>query len=989
MKKYLLVSVIIMVALAQRAMAITFNGNSVYQIVCNAYAGGCVTLGATNNQKTPVYYLTTATTDDETYWKFVANGNGAYAIKNAKTGQYITYNGTYDMTTDRRYIALTDNMNGNYSLWTIEQSGNTYIIRNVGITSHVWDVRNGSYIVGTHEANGGSNQYYTFKEKTITVPQDDGIDVSSWMTATTNSLIGWTTSHFFLNTGAGGSHYSTTGDGAYLEQPFVEYWLGHSTLYNDELSQTIANLPAGKYTLSASALSADQFNGNDVTGVTLYVGDKTQAVNTGNNIPVAYNITTTFGGGDLSLGMKLNSTNANWVAIDNVYLYYHGAKTTLIAGEEEKIVVEGAPVKTESEIRALVAEIKNANRNDTVAMFAALENFRKELLEEVRQLEFLPKAAPLDAVFDSLRINDIGMVYDELNNQYMYPIGLDYFGSNYTATINFIHKGSTAILRINGRIIRPGATYTFNNVSANTSYTLSATDANGNVISSKLIFTGVPIVQIYGDFGYDYTKGLIRVFEPGKEQPKLFNTKMKWRGGITNGNNKHKRNYNVKIYNDNWEKKDKRYFGLRDDNKWILEACQVDMLRIRNRVLTDLWNDFSTKPYYFAEQPKAMTGTRGQFVEVLLNSKYVGMYCMTECIDRKQMKLAKHDTINNVFHGQLWKSKDWSYETFMGHYTDRNTYPMYEPASYDNYSEMWQSYSTEYPDIDDVNPTNWEPLYNAVKLIASGSDEEVSQKFNTYFDYPLLKDYYILMETILSSDNHGKNMFFANYDVQKSPKITFAVWDMDATTGQRWSDEYYHSNIMRPEQDYTEYITNFEHGDYNLFRRMKALNINNFNDSVRYRYRELRKTYLNTDSLINRFATAVANLQKCGVADRESKRWSGDSDIDGKTLNFDTELEYIKDWITRRMNYLDVTRFDIASLPEETNGVKNVEALTYDDYINVSGSSIIINCSKAHSVKIYATNGKLIRVVNAKQGQNVVNVPAGIYIVGNKKVIVL
>lgn len=43
---------------------------------------------------------------------------------------------------------------------------------------------------------------------------------------------------------------------------------------------------------------------------------------------------------------------------------------------------------------------------------------------------------------------------------------------------------------------------------------------------------------------------------------------------------------------------------MRSDNNWILDAMAVDRARMRNRVSTDLWLAFSTKPYHAAYTPK-------------------------------------------------------------------------------------------------------------------------------------------------------------------------------------------------------------------------------------------------------------------------------------------------------------------------------------------------------------------------------------------------
>ena len=109
------------------------------------------------------------------------------------------------------------------------------------------------------------------------------------------------------------------------------------------------------------------------------------------------------------------------------------------------------------------------------------------------------------------------------------------------------------------------------------------------------------------------------------------------------------RHYKIK-FDDNHS-----FFGLRNDNKWILDAGQADIFRLRNRIATELWNDFATKPYYINEQPKALSGVRGEVVEVYLNDEYRGIYCFTECMDRKQLKLKKFDQ-DGTIHGTLWKS---------------------------------------------------------------------------------------------------------------------------------------------------------------------------------------------------------------------------------------------------------------------------------------------------------------------------------------------
>ena len=96
-------------------------------------------------------------------------------------------------------------------------------------------------------------------------------------------------------------------------------WPGPFNSY-DKCSQTIYNLPAGTYTLTVTAQAIDQNNNNAACtqGVNLYLGNSKTLIGAAGT----YSVTTTHNGGDLELGVEIESgNNANWVAFDNVRLY--------------------------------------------------------------------------------------------------------------------------------------------------------------------------------------------------------------------------------------------------------------------------------------------------------------------------------------------------------------------------------------------------------------------------------------------------------------------------------------------------------------------------------------------------------------------------------------------------------------------------------------------------------------------------------------------
>lgn len=97
---------------------------------------------------------------------------------------------------------------------------------------------------------------------------------------------------------------------------------------------------------------------------------------------------------------------------------------------------------------------------------------------------------------------------------------------------------------------------------------------------------------------------------------------------------------------------DTSFFGLRNDDDWILDAMFLDKGRMPNRVSMDLWLDFHELPYHDSE-PKAKGATRGKFIEVILDQEYLGVYVFSERIDRKQLKLQSFEDGDNF--GLLYK----------------------------------------------------------------------------------------------------------------------------------------------------------------------------------------------------------------------------------------------------------------------------------------------------------------------------------------------
>ena len=111
------------------------------------------------------------------------------------------------------------------------------------------------------------------------------------------------------------------------------------------------------------------------------------------------------------------------------------------------------------------------------------------------------------------------------------------------------------------------------------------------------------------------------------------------------------------------------------------------------------------------------------------------------------------------------------------------------------------------------------------------------------------------------------------------------------------------------------------------------------------------------------------------------KRWDGSDNI---PLDFDTEMSFLKNWITTR----------VATLDKEYNfdpSVLGIHSVTASGNVNVSGGEGVITIVAAQPARlnIYTPDGVLFRTVSVARGDTILSdIPTGIYIVGGRKVFV-
>ncbi len=481
-------------------------------------------------------------------------------------------------------------------------------------------------------------------------------------------------------------------------------------------------------------------------------------------------------------------------------------------------------------------------------------------------------------------------VEDRINHTWLCSIPQECFGSDWEAQV--APDSTWTDFKLNGTPLPSDNTFKFQAITGGKKYPFTAIDEQGQPIQGDITFTFLPVIELNGDFGYDYVEGTMSINGPDTTSKNDMRAKVKWRGHYSNNEDKHKRNYNIKFLDKNGEKKNRSFYGMRKDNHWKLDAGQADRLRLRNRICNDLWLDMSVKPWYQELEPEAINGSHGKVTEVFLNGEYRGIYGLMEPVDRKQLRLVKHDTINNEFHGQMWFSRTWC-----------RTATMSYPLPWDNNQATWDGIELDYPDFDDVCPTDWSTLARSIQFINTMDINDnwtmLNDSIGNYFDMPVMMDYFIFIVTIQALGNESINIYYSCYDKAINPPLTITPWDLDNTFGSQhfanWSSRTYSPERPINWMNNVALLDMFNHTDYH--------------DLLIDRYWQLRRTILDADSLISRFEQAIDQLKRSGAAARETALWSGDSDLYGRTIDFDDELNYISDWIKRRLAYVDANIF--------------------------------------------------------------------------------
>ena len=385
----------------------------------------------------------------------------------------------------------------------------------------------------------------------------------------------------------------------------------------------------------------------------------------------------------------------------------------------------------------------------------------------------------------------------------------------------------------------------------------------------KLFRTTLPIINIHTDGEIVNSPAVHGIISMSDSDGSVIEMHAGFKIRGTSSQQYDKKSYRVELWTDATGSAiaDTAFLGMRSDDDWNLEAMYNQPLRLRNKIANDLWREIYQLPYQ-ASEPEAASSVSMKYADLFVNDAYMGIYTLSERVDRKLLGLRKY---NGNIRGVLYKGNGPGAPSF-------ESLP-----PYDNGSDEWDQFEWVYPNEAD-SVVDWSSLYSFVNFVMNSTNNAFYSQYATMFERDNAIDYYIFINVLKALDNMDRNTFIARY--KKSSAYFYVPWDLDAVLGNdnEGLHAYSASGLM----------------SNGFFDRLSDdCSANGFAALVKTRYNTLRQDVLTQAYIMEKIRGQYEELVSVGAYERETEAWPEYQVNEG-------ELDYIADWLERRLYYLDV-----------------------------------------------------------------------------------
>ena len=250
--------------------------------------------------------------------------------------------------------------------------------------------------------------------------------------------------------------------------------------------------------------------------------------------------------------------------------------------------------------------------------------------------------------------------------------------------------------------------------------------------------------------------------------------------------------------------------GLGSDDDWILNPMSMDDTFVKEKLSQILWNQVAETVDYNDSM------SEGQYIELVINGSYQGLYLLQRRVDAKFLKL---DQTKDIL---LKGINTWEAETVA-----------------DGYEIVWTPY--------DVNET-----YQAMEQVLKFQDGNGIHMKN-FIDVSLF------LQFLSGCDNYGyKNMFYALRKTGNAYEMSMVPWDTDLSLGVTWGYDY--------EQSVHEMI---ERQELDTLRKQ----VPDIDEKMAVRWHQLRKSIYSEENIFAIYEEVTEELLNSGALQRDFECW--------------------------------------------------------------------------------------------------------------------
>ena len=425
-----------------------------------------------------------------------------------------------------------------------------------------------------------------------------------------------------------------------------------------------------------------------------------------------------------------------------------------------------------------------------------------------------------------------------------------------------------------------------------------------------------------------------------------------------------KTGYGFETKDESWEDMDTAFLNFPAEEDWVLHGPYSDKSLLRNILAMDIANKMG------------QYASRTRLVELIINEQYEGIYVLMEKIkrDNDRVDIAKLRTEDiagdELTGGYIFKidkgEADWISRYNMQNNNNEKLRFQYVSPKRSKIQPAQANYIQSY--VDSFEQAMVSPLYTFG-----------GKRYDEYIDLAFFADHFIITELSRDVDAYRISSYlFKDKDSNGGLLKCGPVWDFNLAFG----NADYCNGFSE------EGLVYYDHcGNSNPFWWNEMFNDGAFKNTVKCRWNELRQGPLDLDNLYSFIDEKAALLAP--AVDRNFERWPilnqyvwPNAVVPG---SYAGEIEYLKEYLERRINWLDINLFGtcltnteelsenagFTLYPNPTRNVLNIE-LTASNISMVQSIIYDVLGNELHSQYDEASDKLIINLEDA-------NLAAGIY----------